>query len=204
MCKTQVIITFSHLRWNFVYQRPQHLLSRLAKKRRVFFIEEPVWDASGVLSWERSEPEPNVIVCTPHTPVRSTGFTEEQKPHLRRLVNQLVEEEQLEDYLLWFYTPMALPLADALEPELIVYDCMDELSGFLGAPPELAQREEQLLQRAGVVFTGGPSLFRAKQNRHSNVHCFPSSVDAAHFAKAIDAPDAQDQAPLPRPRLGFF
>src|SRR2546421_7613248 len=86
----QVIITFSHLRWNFVYQRPQHLLSRLAKKRRIFFIEEPVWDPSGVLSWERSEPEPNVIVCTPHTPVRSTGFTEEQKPHLRRLVNQLV------------------------------------------------------------------------------------------------------------------
>jgi len=149
MTRDQVIITFSHLRWNFVYQRPQHLLSRLAKKRRVFFIEEPVWDPSGVLSWERIEPELNVIVCTHHTPVRSTGFTEEQKPHLRRLVNQLVEEEHLEDYLLWFYTPMALPLADGLAPALTVYDCMDELSGFLGAPLDLAQREAQLLQRGG-------------------------------------------------------
>jgi UDP-galactopyranose mutase len=119
-------------------------------------------------------------------------------------VEQLTEEEQLEDYLVWFYTPMALPLASALHPAAVIYDCMDELSAFLGAPPQLLQREEQLLQRADIVFTGGPSLFRAKQNRHSNVHCFPSSVDAAHFAKAKNAADAADQASLPYPRLGFF
>src|SRR5439155_3901059 len=204
MCKTQVIITFSHLRWNFVYQRPQHLLSRLAKKRRVYFIEEPVYDASGVLSWERSEPEPNVCVCRPHTPVRSQGFNDEQEPHLRRLVNQLIDGEQLDDYLLWFYTAMALPLAGSLRPAAVIYDCMDELSAFLGAPPQLLQREEQLLQKADVVFTGGPSLFRAKQNRHRNVHCFPSSVDAAHFAKAKHLAEAADQTSLPYPRLGYF
>src|SRR5262249_8592261 len=124
--------------------------------------------------------------------------------HLRRLVQQLVEEENLEDYLVWFYTPMALPVSEVLQPAAVVYDCMDELSAFLGAPPELLEREEQLLQKADVVFTGGPSLFRAKQNRHPNVHCFPSSVDAGHFAKANQAAEAPDQAPLPRPRLGYF
>src|SRR5262245_10794835 len=201
MCPHQVIITFSHLRWNFVYQRPQHVLSRLAQTRRVFFIEEPVHDSSGVLSWDRSEPEPNVSICRPRTPVSTPGFNNEQTPHLRRLVQQLVEEENLEDYLVWFYTPMALPVSEVLQPAAVVYDCMDELSAFLGAPPELLEREEQLLQKADVVFTGGPSLFRAKQNRHPNVHCFPSSVDAGHFAKANQAAEASDQAPLPRPRL---
>src|SRR3954462_12242627 len=110
MNRDQVIITFSHLRWNFFYQRPQHLLSRLAKTRRVFFIEEPVYDPSGVLSWERSEPEPGVCVCRPHTPVETPGFNDEQESHLIRLLHQLVEEENLQEYLLWYYTPMALPL----------------------------------------------------------------------------------------------
>jgi UDP-galactopyranose mutase len=204
MVKEQVIITFSHLRWNFVYQRPQHLLSRLARKRRVYFIEEPVHDPSGVLSWERNEPEENVAVLRPHTPVANSGFNDEQTPHLMRLIGQLVEEEKLQDYLVWFYTPMALPLADTLKPAAVIYDCMDELSAFLGAPPQLLQQEERLLQQADLVFTGGPSLFRAKQHRHPNVHCFPSSVDAAHFAQAKHLPEAADQAPLPHPRLGFF
>jgi UDP-galactopyranose mutase len=161
-------------------------------------------DPSGVLSWERTNPEPGICVLRPRTPVLSSGFSDEQAPHLKRLVRQLVEEERLEDYLLWFYTPMALPLAQTLRPKAIVYDCMDELSAFLGAPPQLLQREEQLLQRAEIVFTGGPSLFRAKQNRHPNVHCFPSSVDAKHFARAKHTAEAADQAALPHPRLGFF
>ena len=204
MSSEPVIITFSHLRWNFVYQRPQHLLSRLARKRRVFFIEEPVEDPSGVLSWERSEPEPGVVVLRPHTPVKSRGFNDEQMPHLRRLVRQLVEEENLDEYIVWFYTAMALPAAESLAPRAVIYDCMDELSAFLNAPPELLEREEQLLARADVVFTGGPSLFRAKQNRHRNVHCFPSSVDSKHFAKAKTAREPADQAALPHPRFGFF
>jgi UDP-galactopyranose mutase len=198
------IITFSHLRWKFVYQRPQHLLSRFAQKRRVFFIEEPVEDSSGVLSWERSEPEPGVTVLRAHTPAGGHGFCDDQMPHLQRLVRQLIDEEKLTGYLLWFYTPMALPLAESLAPRAVIYDCMDELSAFLGAPPQLLEREEQLLGRADIVFAGGPSLFRAKQHRHPNVHCFPSSVNAKHFAQAKTAADAADQAPLPHPRLGFF
>jgi UDP-galactopyranose mutase len=204
------IVAFSHLRWNFVYQRPQHLLSRLAAKRPVFFIEEPELDPDGPPRWERSNPQPNVVVLRPRTAVKAPGFHPDQLVALEPLIAELATELEGTTRLAWLYTPMALSLAEALGPEVIVYDCMDELSLFLGAPPELLSREASLLECADVMFTGGPSLFRAKQSRHSNVHCFPSSVDAAHFRPARstgegdDPPEPEDQAGISHPRLGFF
>jgi UDP-galactopyranose mutase len=197
------IITFSHLRWDFVYQRPQHLLSRLSSRRRVIFIEEPIPGATA--GWQFDHPHSNVLVCRPQSPCPASGFHDEQTPILRALLRQLMEQERLEEYVLWFYTPMALPLADTLEPLAVVYDCMDELSAFKYAPPQLIEREKALLQAADVVFTGGPSLYRAKKDRHPNAHCFPSSVDARHFAVAANGmTEAEDQSALPHPRLGFF
>ena len=204
------IVAFSHLRWNFVYQRPQHLLSRLAAKRPVFFVEEPEFDPNGPPHWERSEPQPNLVVLHPYTPVKTPGFHADQLPALEPLIMELTAELEERTLVAWLYTPMALPLAQALAPAATVYDCMDELSLFLGAPPELLSREAALLECADVMFTGGPSLFRAKQARHPNVHCFPSSVDAAHFRVARAGNDrtrlaeAEDQAGLPHPRLGFY
>ena len=107
-------------------------------------------------------------------------------PYLKQLVRELVEREALDDYVLWFYTPMALPLADELHPQAVIYDCMDELSAFLNAPPRTAGARGRSAATADVVFTGGPSLYRAKKDRHPNVHCFPSSVDAKHFAAAAN------------------
>jgi UDP-galactopyranose mutase len=203
------IVVFSHLRWNFVYQRPQHLLSRLAAKRPVFFIEEPELDQSGPPRWERSTPHPNVVVLRPRTPIEAPGFNADQLAALQPLITELARELEGTSLVAWLYTPMALPLAEALSPAVVVYDCMDELSLFQGAPPELLSREAALLECADVMFTGGPSLFRAKQARHSNVHCFPSSVDARHFRAAragekVGLSEADDQAGLPRPRLGFY
>ena len=201
------VVAFSHLRWNFVYQRPQHLLSRIAAHRPVFFVEEPDYDADGPPRWERSNPEPNVYVLRPRTPVRAPGFHADQLPALEPLLAQL-REEVGDPVLAWLYTPLALPVARLLEADAAVYDCMDELSLFLGAPPELLTYEAELLEYADVMFTGGPSLFRAKQQRHPNVHCFPSSVDAAHFRLADrdgrPVSEAEDQAELPHPRLGFY
>ncbi len=204
MCHTPEIIVFSHLRWDFVYQRPQHLLSRLASSRRVIFIEEPIVDENSAPHWEKKNPRENLLVCRPHTPSRSRGYSDDQLFYLKPLVNDLIREENLNNYVLWFYTPMALPLAEQLEPKAVVYDCMDELSAFLNAPPQLLAREAELLKLADVVFTGGPSLYRAKQERHPNAHCFSSSVDAKHFASARNSADAPDQSGLARPRLGFF
>lgn len=198
------IIVFSHLRWDFVFQRPQHLLSRLASNRRVFFIEEPIHHED-YANWERARPSPNLMICRPRTRVTSPGFDDAQMPALRLLLTQLLAEEAIEDHVAWFYTPMALPLLDQLRPRAVIYDCMDELSAFLAAPRRMREREAELIERADVIFTGGRSLYLAKRDRHPNVHCFPSSVDAAHFARAArDIPEADDQAVLPGPRLGFF
>lgn len=199
------IVVFSHLRWNFVFQRPQHLLSRFANARRIFFVEEPL-RCDGVERWEKYQvPGSRVIICTPHTPLDAPGFCGAQMPFLKKLMSSLLEEEGLRFPAAWFYTPMALPLADVFEPALIVYDCMDELTGFQGAPPELAERERELFQRADVVFTGGPSLYQAKRAKNPNVHCFPSSVDIVHYAQARNPDlDHPDQAGLGRPRLGYF
>jgi UDP-galactopyranose mutase len=201
------IVAFSHLRWNFVYQRPQHLLSRLAARHPVIFVEEPEFDADGP-RWKRSNPQPNVTVYRPCTPVQAPGFHGEQSVMLERLMAELSADLGDTSLLAWLYTPMALPLALTLDPTAAVYDCMDELSLFLGAPPELLTFEAQLLEYADLMFTGGPSLYRAKQSRHPNVHCFPSSVDAAHFR--LTGPtgepvmEAEDQMELGHPRLGFY
>jgi UDP-galactopyranose mutase len=206
MWSKTAIIVFSHLRWEFVYQRPQHLLSRLAKFHRVIFIEEPEFAERNVKpGWSFSRPLSNLLVCRPRTNCEAQGFHRDQLPQLSRLVGELIKQEHLQDYVLWFYTPMAEPLADELKPLAIIYDCMDELSAFLNAPPQLIEREIALLQRADVVFTGGPSLYRAKKNRHPMVYCEPSSVDARHFGRAASAiPEAAEQCALPHPRLGYF
>jgi UDP-galactopyranose mutase len=201
------ILTFSHLRWNFVYQRPQHLLSRLSVSRRVIFIEEPEFSENAAPHWVLERPERNILVARPVTPCSRPGFDDQQFPYLQPLVRQLLEEENFPAHVQWFYTPLALPLAEASvsQPLAIVYDCMDELSAFLNAPPALLDREAQLLERAGLVFTGGPSLYRVKKARHPRVHCFPSSVDAKHFAAAANGvAETAEQAALPHPRLGYF
>jgi UDP-galactopyranose mutase len=138
-------------------------------------------------------------------PDPAPGFHDQHLPRLVPMLRDLVLEEGIEDLVAWVYTPMALPLAQAIEPSVLVYDCMDELSAFLHAPAELLARESELLARAELVFTGGPSLHRAKRDRHPSVHCFPSSVDTAHFRQAIEGgAEPPDQLSLPRPRLGFY
>jgi UDP-galactopyranose mutase len=200
----QSMIVFSHLRWNFVFQRPQHLMTRFARRLPVYFVEEPVAD-DGPARIEVTEPVPGLHVCRPHLRDAGGGFAAGNLPVLRRLIDELVVSRNLRAPIAWFYTPMALPLLQALDPAVVVYDCMDELSAFLHAPRELIDTERALMKVADVVFTGGPSLYRFKQALHPNVHCFPSSVDAAHFGKGKDpANDHEVQRDLPHPRLGFF
>jgi len=196
------LVVFSHLRWGFVFQRPQHVMSRLAQYHRILFIEEPVYQA-GEAGLRESHPAANVTVIEPHTPIRAPGFHDDQIALLQPLLGALLPADA--QPLVWFYTPMALPLLNAFNARAIIYDCMDELSAFDQAPRQLQQRESALLSRADVVFTGGSSLYEAKKHRHENVHCFPSSVDAAHFAQALDRTNGHPlQATLAKPRLGYY
>jgi glycosyltransferase involved in cell wall biosynthesis len=196
----KTLVVFSHLRWNFVYQRPQHLLSRLAMRWRVIFVEEPYLNAERN-ELERFEPTPGVEVWRPHVTGDAPGFHDDHLPALQRLLAEAMREQAVEDYWIWFYTPMALPLATGLTPRGVVYDCMDELSAFKNAPRQLVQRENALFKLADLVFTGGRSIYNAKRSRHPDVHCFPSSVDAKHFAKATQ--DHPLQAAIAHPRLGY-
>ena len=196
------VLCFSHLRWNFVFQRPQHLMTRCARERRVFFIEEPVV-APEIKSHLQVEAHASVNVVVPQIPEGLTSPA--RRSTLRRLLDDFMKAARIHDYLLWYYTPMALEYTDHLSPSAIVYDCMDELSAFQGAPATLKEREANLMRRSSLVLLGGRSLYEAKKNQHKNIHPFPSSVDIAHFGKArrivIDPPD---QASIPHPRLGFF
>ena len=204
------LIVFSHLRWGFVYQRPQHLLSRLSTHHEVYFVEEPIRD-EGPARLEVVEKGQGLHVLVPRTPVEAVGFHDDQLSVLKPLLADFLRERGIDDYLVWFYTPMALPLIAGLRPRAVVYDCMDELAAFKDAPRQLRQRETALMKIASVVFTGGPALYDAKRSLHPNVHCLPSSVDAVHYAPArLEATSADGQRAaalqlqIARPRLGFF
>lgn len=195
------LVCFSHLRWNFVYQRPQHLMSRCARERRVFFVEEPApFDGPAHLEMEK-DPS-GVIIVKPFLSHRLNE--EETNAAMEKLVNPLFEEVG-NDFILWYYTPMALHFSRHLEPVLTIYDCMDELSLFKGAPAKLQELEKELISRADLIFTGGQTLYESKRNGHDNVYLFPSSIDAPHFERARKKQaDLEDQGNIPHPRLGFF
>ena len=196
------LICLSHLRWNFVFQRPQHLMSRYARTQRVYFFEEPEFDDVDEPQY-RLDTRDGVNVVVPRLP---KGYTAEQTVLAQRAVlDQLIRSQRISRFVLWYYTPLALKFSQHLQPVATVYDCMDELSAFKNASSELPSLERVLMRRADLVFTGGHSLYAAKKDQHRNIHAMPSSVDVPHFSKARTLNgDPADQSSLPRPRLGFF
>ena len=177
------VICFCHLRWDFVFQRPQHLMTRFGRQGRVFLIEEPVFHDDDHFQLDISDRGEGIFICVPRAnrecdPDKISSF-------MRAELDKLILKYEIEDYIAWFYTPMMLPWAGRLKPQAVIYDCMDELSGFKNAPAELIDREKDLFARADLVFTGGHSLFQAKKGQHDDVHAFPSSIDKDHFSRAI-------------------
>ncbi len=196
------LIVFSHLRWHFVWQRPQHLLSRLARHHRVVFVEEPV-AGDGPARLERVAAAPGVEVLRAHTPVAAPGFHDDQLAVLAPLLAQAWREDGIDECIAWFYAPQALPLLDGLRPRAVVYDGMGDASP--------GGREAALLDRAQLVLACGPGLYDARRGRHPNVLCLPNAVDAPHFAPeaALARHEAMLRAEalqgrIAGPRLGFF
>ncbi|PTM97315.1 glycosyltransferase [Mycoplana dimorpha] len=198
------LLCFSHLRWRFVFQRPQHLMTLAARQYRVLYIEEPIYEPNAEAGLRAELDTSGVEILTPVLPL---GLSEdeavrEQAKLTRRLLGALGGRVRV----CWYYTPMAYEFSDMVVADIRVYDCMDELSAFKGAPRRLSDNERRLLAAADLVFTGGQSLFQAKRRLHPAVHAFPSSVDQRHFRKArrTDLSDPSPQACLERPRVGFF
>ncbi len=208
------IVCISHLRWDFVWQRPQHLLSRLARQHRVFFVEEPLArsdETAPRLQTRPAEGSSNMTVVQLIWPVdaeRWIGHGESGVQEVyQELLGEYLQTQGVEKPILWMYTPMALDFVKALPHSLLVYDVMDQLSAFKGAPPDLLAREETLLKEADLVFTGGASIYRAKLPFNSRTHLFPSGVEVEHFARATHPPVFErpaDIAGLAGPLLGYY
>jgi glycosyltransferase involved in cell wall biosynthesis len=195
------LICFSHLRWNFVFQRPQHLLTRFAQYLNVYYIEEPIFDAEKAhISFSAQD---NIHVGVPHLP---KGLSPQQITFvMSALIDQFLAGKDMDDFAFWYYSPMALTFTDKYVPSVTIFDCMDELSAFKNAPKELKEQEKKLLQRADVVFTGGYSLYEAKKNQHNNIHAFPSSIEKEHFQQARTAiAEPEDQRHIEGVKLGFY
>ena len=196
------LVCFSHLRWNFVYQRPQHLLGRFSKHYVTYYIEEFNFtdDEDGYNFYMTEE---NVCVVTPHLKHYVSGHNEDVRK--MNVIMNLFKDKAIYNYIFWYYTPMALPFTKRFKPKYTIFDCMDELSAFKFAPPELKIMEDELMEKADIVFTGGNCLYEAKKHRHHNIFSFPSSIDKKHFMQARQTTEEQaDQANIPYPRLGFF
>ena len=203
------LIVFSPLRWNAMQERPQQLLSRLASGWRVLFVEEPV-PGNGPARLQIEAAAPTVEVLCAHTPLPAAGFHDDQLPLLRALLAGHLRAHGIDDYAVWFATPLALPLIDDLQPRAVVYDCMDELSSLVGAPHLLHQREAALLGMADLAFASGPSLCEARSGLRGDMHCLPSAVDAHAWSPAtLDRDSAEAlaaarlQAHIAGPRLGY-
>jgi UDP-galactopyranose mutase len=195
------LVCFSHLPWNFVYQRPQHLLSRFTATYRVFYIQEFAYNDSED-GYRIDKSDEQVWVIIPNLQHHQPGSVIDRQ---RSILDKIFAAENIATYILWYYTPMSLLFSEHLQPALTIYDCMDELSAFKFADPKLKEAEQLLFQKADLVFTGGNSLYEAKKQQHANVHAFPSSIDMEHFKIArYKLEENADQVNIPHPRLGFY
>jgi len=197
------LICFSHLRWNFVYQRPQHLMSRFAKLFTTYYVEQYIYNDEQDGYSTTTTPEAVTIV---HLHLNGQpGNKEEDDERCKKVLQNFFHDQYILITSFWYYTPMAMPFTQSFRPGLVVYDCMDELTAFKFAPPSLKKMEEQLFAKADIVFTGGQSLFEAKRHLHHNIYPFPSSIDKAHFGAArYSALEPADQQNIRHPWLGFF
>lgn len=188
------MIVFCHLRWQFVYQRPQHIISRMAETMKILYVEEP-------LHYNENETSGNLIVINEMLHVLQPNVPAIEA--IAAILPEFVKNKNIG--VGWFYSASFCPLLETLHFDTLVYDCMDELSLFKGAPEHLINQEKYLMAHADIIFTGGKSLYESKKQFHNNVHCFPSSVDESHFAQALNGISIpSDIGDIKMPIVGYY
>ena len=198
------LICFSHLRWDFVLQRPQHLMGRFANDRAVFFFEEFI-PTDHHLAYLEIHPFEGTTVKSVRPRIPHWWSEADRERALSGLLDDLLAMYGAARPILWFYTPTMFGFARHVDASAVIYDCMDELANFKFAPHGMKEMEAALIARADVVFTGGYSLYEAKRNQHDNIHPFPSGVEVAHFHSARkDRQEPADQLSIPGPKVGYY
>lgn len=198
------LICFSHLRWDFVLQRPQHLMGRFASDRAVFFFEEFI-PTDHHLAYLEIHPFEGTTVKSVRPRIPHWWNEADRERALSGLLDDLLAMYGATRPILWFYTPTMFGFARHVDASAVIYDCMDELANFKFAPLGMKEMEAALIARADVVFTGGYSLYEAKRHQHDNIHPFPSGVEVAHFHSARkDRQEPADQLSIPGPKVGYY
>jgi glycosyltransferase involved in cell wall biosynthesis len=201
------LVVVSHLGWDWVWQRPQHLLSRMARQHPVLYVVEPhITDSDEAPCLKLDERGPNLTLAWPWFSIPQADAAGGYYALIGKLLDAHLAGMTGPRPVYWLYTPMAEPVLAGHDDLVVVFDAMDELAAFRFAPPVIKDREAALMRRADLVFTGGPSLYQARLGRNPHVYCFPSGVERAHFAAALDParPEAPALADVPRPRVGFY
>lgn len=209
---TPSIIVHSHLRWDFVWQRPQQTHSRLAQDFSILFLEEPIYTDDMDKQLQLSTPQANILRAVPYLPTALRDDYDASVIAVRGLLRAIFAADRIlatkfKIPILWFYTPMpTAAMLGQFRECAVVYDCMDELAQFHGAPNGIAARETALLAKADIVFTGGRKLYESKSRFHNNVHFFGCGVDVEHYARAQSAatPVPEDVAHLRGPIAGYI
>ncbi len=192
------LVVFSHLRWTFVWQRPQHLISRLARNRRTWFIEEPLaTDVSEPILRTEDHGHVRRVWLEVPGPERHLDFGDPAAVSYAHEVMTLVGDAPAR--VTWLYTPMAFELARVLDPAVLVYDVMDDLASFRAAPAALRLRHRQALEAATLVFAGGRSLHWAVTAQRPDAQLFPSGVEPEHYASG-----PRERSEADRPVAGYM
>jgi UDP-galactopyranose mutase len=197
------LICFSDIRWDFLWQRPHHLMSRFAKSYRIYFVEAPVFHADYDQLVIRVTDE-RITLLAPH--LQNESDRPDTNLRQQELLKRFFHDENISLDVFWYYSPTALKFTRLFQPKLIVYDCMEGTHASSGASSvDEKNIERELLEKADILFTAGQSLFEWKKKLHPNTFLFPGSVDKNHFAKARHVTfDPPDQDSIPHPRLGFY
>jgi glycosyltransferase involved in cell wall biosynthesis len=174
MTPPDVFVAALHLRWDGVWQRPHHLLTRLARRVPVIVVEEP-----HAAHEDRDE-------------VRRFGELSVIRPLRRRGWGEpLIDAQALASARAlagarrcgaWLYTPMMSEIVETFAASPVVYDAMDDLANFDFAPAGMREREAALLERADAVFAGGRTLYENRRAYGPKVRCHPSGVELERFA----------------------
>lgn len=186
------LVVLSHLRWDSVWQRPQQLISRLAEEQSTYFVEEPVPTTKVSNTILRTEDRGSLTRVWLEVPQDATwiGFDDPSANSLPEILSEYLGQNK--QRAVWLYTPAALPIAQTLQPTILIYDVMDDLASLKTANSDLWFARLSALEQADVVFTSGRSLHAATiQQRPHDTFCFPDDTevitlegDEADFARA--------------------